>query len=178
MNLEYKVSGHYFENGKKGFYKGKINLASDGKILGLLEDLDYKDQGKRFVLGFYEKGLITNIKFIKVPQIEEETKFTSIYSLTNENMCSEHFEGVYKGSWIYVEQTFDGIKSRSLSIPRMSNWLKEIFTQEPTEETLAELENIYSSEIKEFYFNRQMQEKLDFILTRSKHKAELKISKI
>lgn len=178
MSLKYELSGHYFQKMKKGFYEGKISLFPDGKIVGLLEDKDYKDQGKRFVLGFYKKDFIENIYFIKTPLIDESVKQIFIYSLTKENLNSRNFNGTYKGFWIGLDSCFEGEFSKALGIPKMSDKLKNIFQQKPDEDSLKKLEDLYFLPITFHYFSEEILDRLDSLQHCFRQNAELTISKI
>jgi len=136
MNLEYKVLGYYFQRNKKGFFGGHISFSKDNKIVGIIEDNDYKDDGKRFVIGLYERDMSSNLYFIKSGRIKNTKQFSFIYSLTKEDFSSENFEGKYKGFWIPVESNFEGETSEFLGIPGIILDLKEIFSQEPSEKSL------------------------------------------
>lgn len=178
MNLEYKVSGHYFQEMKKGFYKGRISLFPDGKIVGLLEDEDYKDQGKKFVLGFYKKDFIENIYFIKTPRLDNSIKMILIYSLTKENLNSNNFDGTYKGFYIGIEPYFKGISSKALGIPEMSDTLRSIFQQKSEKKTLKKLEDLDFLPITLRYFNEEILDRLDSLPHCFRQNVELTISKI
>ncbi|MEK6914679.1 MAG: hypothetical protein AABW83_03445 [Nanoarchaeota archaeon] len=178
MNLDYKVDGYYFDNGKKGFYSGKIDLISDNRIIGLIEDQDYKHEGKRFIIGFYYNNPIQSIIFIKTPKIEETTKRIFLYSLTNNKFDTENFDGIYEGFWIGIEPDLDGEMSKLLKINQMSYELKKILKQKPTLESLDKLKNIDSYLLKINYFKEITLNILDSIPSVFKERSKLLISKV